>query len=214
MVEIAGPEGRMIVSSIDVVPASKAGAAFWRRLFSRAGVRVGMPEMVWLVPAGIGGRPGADLAVRGRSTQGHWREPGFDDARWRSGTAGFGSPGVMNAKSHTPWNSAEIWLRTTFEWSQTEPPELKLWVYHDEDITVYLNGVLALHRVGHVTEYQSFDLPIEARSDQAGPKPDRSPLYANRRRAVRGRRPGPACRRPECGQTTRPLARWTPPAQP
>ena len=58
MVELAGREGRMIVSSIDVVPASKAGAAFWRRLFSRAGIRVGAPEMIWLVPAGSGGRPG------------------------------------------------------------------------------------------------------------------------------------------------------------
>ncbi len=164
MVEIAGREGGMLVSSIDVVPASKAGAAFWRRLFSRAGIRLGAPEMNWLVPAGTGGKPGATWRYVFDRPDDAWREPGFDDARWRSGTAGFGSPGVMNAKSQTPWNSAEIWLRTTFEWSQTEPPELKLWVYHDEDITVYLNGALALHRVGHATEYQPFDLPIEARA--------------------------------------------------
>ena len=117
----------------------------------------------------------------------------------------------MNAQSHTPWNSAEIWMRTTFEWSQTEPPELTLWVYHDEDISVYLNGVLALHRVGHVTEYQPFELPIEVRSDQARPQLDRGALPANGRCAVCGRRLGPARRRPECGQAPRPLARWTAP---
>jgi hypothetical protein len=50
---------------------------------------------------------------------------------------------------------------------------LKLQVYHDEDIEVFVNGVLALRRGGHVTEYEQFDLPAEA---AAAIKPGRNIL--------------------------------------
>ncbi|MFI5457067.1 MAG: glycoside hydrolase family 2 protein [Isosphaerales bacterium] len=45
LVEIADGNGNLVISSLVVVPASKANAAFWRRLFTRAGVRMGVPSM-------------------------------------------------------------------------------------------------------------------------------------------------------------------------
>jgi beta-galactosidase len=41
LVEMNAGQGRVLVSSIDVVPGAEANAAFWRRLFSNAGVRLG-----------------------------------------------------------------------------------------------------------------------------------------------------------------------------
>jgi len=92
----------------------------------------------------------------------NWRDSGFDDSLWQTGAGGFGGPGVLNAISRTPWETPGIWLRTTFENVAARSGDLKLTVYHDEDVEVYLNGVLALRRAGHVTEYQSFDLQAEA----------------------------------------------------
>jgi hypothetical protein len=148
LVEIDGGDGSVVVSSQDVVPASKANAALWRRLFARAGVRVGVPSMKWLVAAGVDGGPGASWRYTLTRPSNDWTEPGFDDRDWRTGIGGFGNPGVLNAKRQTPWETSEIWLRTSFDGAGTKAGELKFTVYHDEDIEVYLNGILAFRRGG------------------------------------------------------------------
>jgi beta-galactosidase len=173
LLEITRGKGSLILSSLDVVPSSKANTAFWRRLFSRAGVAINAPTLVWLVPAGIDNQPGATWQYVLARPSGNWRETGFDDSTWRTGKGGFGSPSIPNAKTHTLWETSEIWLRATFQSSQPEASGLKLQVYHDEDVEVFVNGVLALRRAGHVTEYEQFDLPPEA---AAAIKPGRNVL--------------------------------------
>ncbi len=39
---------------------------------------------------------------------------------------------------------------------------IQLRVYHDEDIEVYLNGVLATHQTGYVNAYELIDIPAAA----------------------------------------------------
>ena len=89
-----------------------------------------------------------------------WIATVFDDHAWKSGQAGFGN----NGAHHTDWNTADIWVRT--QW--TIPPgnyhDLQLNVFHDEDIQVYLDGVLALKEPGYVNSYDVFPVRPEAKA--------------------------------------------------
>ncbi len=40
---------------------------------------------------------------------------------------------------------------------------MKLWLHHDEDLEVYINGVLAFTAPGYATEYDEYDLNPEGR---------------------------------------------------
>ena len=40
----------------------------------------------------------------------------------------------------TAWDTADIWLRRTFQLSSTDFENLHLRIHHDEDAEVYLNG--------------------------------------------------------------------------
>ena len=87
-----------------------------------------------------------------------WRHPKFDDASWKEGPAGFGAgvPGVR-----TPWKTADIWLRKEFTLS-AKPASPVLRIFHDEDVEVYLNGILACLSGGYLTAYDDFDILPEA----------------------------------------------------
>ncbi|MFO0927114.1 MAG: DUF1793 domain-containing protein [Gemmataceae bacterium] len=87
-----------------------------------------------------------------------WTKPGFDDSGWKSGPSGFGTANTPGAIIGTRWNTADIWLRREVELPATLPPNLHLWVHHDEDIEVYINGVLAARASGYVSEYEALPL--------------------------------------------------------
>jgi hypothetical protein len=71
--------------------------------------------------------------------------PNFDDSAWQSGPGGFGTPGTPAIVFNTPWNTRDIWLRAR----SRSPPSgidlasLQLLVFHDEDVEIYFDGVLA-----------------------------------------------------------------------
>jgi hypothetical protein len=73
-----------------------------------------------------------------------WSGPGFDDASWATGPAGFGSKGTPGSVVRTEW-------------------KLYLLVHHDEDVEVYINGVLAAREEGYVTRYDVFEISAEAK---------------------------------------------------
>ncbi len=84
----------------------------------------------------------------------NWMQPDFDDAAWSTGQGGFGRKGTPNAVVRTFWTTPGIWLRTTFELPAGVRPSGGHWrLYHDEDVTVYLNGREVLKRAGHVSAY-------------------------------------------------------------
>jgi hypothetical protein len=91
-----------------------------------------------------------------------WHQPDFDDSSWKQGPGGFGEPSTPGAVVRTPWKTENIWLRRTFELTETEVTSLHLRIHHDEDAVVYLNGKQIASYEGFLTDYE--DLPLDARA--------------------------------------------------
>ena len=98
-----------------------------------------------------------------------WYLPSFDDSSWKEGPAGFGTnpPGVQ---ARTPWSDTpgDIWIRRTFDMPAGKFDDLQFLTYHDEDIEVYLNGVLAGKADGFTSNY---DLVPITKAGKAALKP-------------------------------------------
>jgi hypothetical protein len=92
-----------------------------------------------------------------------WFKPDFDDSSWQSGPGGFGTAGTPGAVVRTTWNTGAIWLRREVRLPEGPFGELRLQLHHDEDVEVYLNGVLAARLAGYTTGYQEVPISEEAR---------------------------------------------------
>ncbi len=96
-----------------------------------------------------------------------WFKPEFDDAQWHAGKGGFGTrdtPAI--GKLGTEWRTNEIWLRRTFNPGKLTPEQIEsLYIrdYHDEDVKVYINGVLAYEANGFNPGYENRPMTAEAR---------------------------------------------------
>jgi hypothetical protein len=93
----------------------------------------------------------------------NWTAPDFDDSGWKQGPGGFGTHGTPNAVIGTVWKTDDIWLRREFTMPTGTFPDLALLVYHDEDIEIYVNGVLAASEEGFVNSYEPMDISETAR---------------------------------------------------
>jgi len=91
-----------------------------------------------------------------------WFKSDYDAARWQEGVAGFGTTGTPGALIHTIWATDDIWLRRQFTLGNEDLHGLKLEAYHDEDLEVYFNGVLAVKLPGFIDHYEQFDVLPEA----------------------------------------------------
>ena len=56
----------------------------------------------------------------------------------------------------------DIWLRRSFRMAKRPRADVKLALFHDEDVEVHVNGVLACRRRGHVTAYVVEPLSADA----------------------------------------------------
>ncbi len=85
----------------------------------------------------------------------NWYEPTFNDSDWKNGRAPFSGDRKYGG---TFWNSADIWIRRSFNWNDnsTEPYFLKF--YHDDNVKVYLNRNLIYEREGWVDQAEYFEL--------------------------------------------------------
>ena len=82
-----------------------------------------------------------------------WEKPDFDDSAWKSGIAGFGAGNPPGSICKTLWNTPHLWVRRVAE-TTAEPPKVAcLNIHHDEDATVYFNGVKAGRYTGYTTDY-------------------------------------------------------------
>ena len=81
-----------------------------------------------------------------------WFEPDYADADWHTGKAGFGSK-KKTAPIGTAWTSPEIWMRRAFSLEASIDELPGFWIQHDEDVAVYLNGVLAARKKGRQSSY-------------------------------------------------------------
>ncbi|MCX5670643.1 MAG: glycoside hydrolase family 2 [Planctomycetota bacterium] len=89
-----------------------------------------------------------------------WSAPDFDDSSWAEGPAGFGALG-WGAKIGTRWTTSDIWLRKRFT-LKAKPAGPVLRIFHDEDVEVYLNGILACRDGGFLTGYDDFEIDAAA----------------------------------------------------
>ena len=79
-------------------------------------------------------KPGAD-----------WTNAAFNDNSWKTGIAPFGDD-KGNAK--TPWISADIWMRRSFDLGNVDYNKVFLKINHDDNVKVYLNGQLIYQKEG------------------------------------------------------------------
>ncbi|HID23395.1 MAG TPA: hypothetical protein EYP14_13495 [Planctomycetaceae bacterium] len=91
-----------------------------------------------------------------------WMQPDFDDRAWRQGPGGFGRKGTPGAVVRTEWTTDHIWIRRSFELKTPPSDRLCLWIHHDEDAEVFLNGVLAAKIRGYCIEYEDREISPEA----------------------------------------------------
>ena len=106
-----------------------------------------------------------------------WFQPGFDDADWKEGPAGFGTEKTPGTVVRTVWNTDEIWIRRQFDLPAVKTDDLVLLVHHDEDVEIYINGVLALTAEGYTTAYEEFSMAPEARKALRPGKPNVMAVY-------------------------------------
>ncbi len=86
----------------------------------------------------------------------------FNDSSWTSAPGAFGTAGTPGISPNTTWNTGDIWLRRTFVMPTGSYSGLQFLLYHDEDIQVYLNGVLAYSATGYITSYQTASISAAA----------------------------------------------------
>jgi len=88
-----------------------------------------------------------------------WYTTDFDASSWKTGYAAFGGGG------RTSWSSSDIWIRRSFKVSNFDASrlqDLRLWLFHDEDAEIYINGQLAAKMTGYNTKYELWPLLPEA----------------------------------------------------
>ena len=90
-----------------------------------------------------------------------WSTDAFDDKAWKTGPGEFGHDvGHVG----TEWKSADVWLRRTVELPAKLPAKLTVLAFHDEDVEVYVNGVLAAAAKGYGHDYDALPMSPEARA--------------------------------------------------
>jgi hypothetical protein len=93
-----------------------------------------------------------------------WEEPDFDASAWREGESGFGDGKAPGGTVRSDWKTPDIWLRRTIELPASAlTDDLQLLVHHDEDVEIYLNGVLAAKRKGYRRDYEPVPMRPAAR---------------------------------------------------
>ncbi len=91
-----------------------------------------------------------------------WLKSAFDDAKWEQGACGFGSNISTNRIVRTTWKTGDIWLRRKVVLAKADLKTIALKVSHDEDVEIYLNGVLARKSGGRNPDYEEVDMRPEA----------------------------------------------------
>ena len=101
-------------------------------------VFLGRPEF----PIEILLAPGAERPFECKYTEDNpgvdWMKDNFDDSRWKTGKAPFGT-GWDNTAA-TEWKTKDIWVRRQFRLNDLNIDELVLLLRHDDDVEVYING--------------------------------------------------------------------------
>lgn len=99
--------------------------------------------------------------------QGEWFKSAFNDASWKTGPAGFGSKGTPGGNIKTNWTTDNIWMRQEFtlgNLTAEQKDKLVLYIHHDEDCEVYINGVKAAAISGYSSAYTVVPMNAEGKA--------------------------------------------------
>jgi len=91
----------------------------------------------------------------------------FDDNAWSEGFSGFGQGNPPGSKIRTDWHDDAIYLRKIVHignLTEDEKANLKLFIHHDEDFELYINGVLAASGTGYIDYYKVFNISPDAKA--------------------------------------------------
>jgi hypothetical protein len=91
-----------------------------------------------------------------------WFSPTFDAGSWNEGKSGFGTAGTPGSIIGTVWNTSDIWLRREIELSASQIRDAQAWLHHDDNVEVYVNGVLAITLGGWVSDYEAVPFSVAA----------------------------------------------------
>ena len=81
-----------------------------------------------------------------------WMARAFDDSVWQVGEGMFGAENTPGVRLGTAWTSSDIYLRRSFD-LVTMPAEVRLRLYHDEAVKVYINGRQVKSLEGYTTGF-------------------------------------------------------------
>jgi len=92
-----------------------------------------------------------------------WRLPEFDDGAWHTGAAPFVGGKPEGVPARTSWTTPQIWMRQSFDWAGGGAEGLYFVLAHDEDATIFINGVEA----ASVPKYSTGYVMVPVASDAA-----------------------------------------------
>ncbi|MBQ3288208.1 MAG: leucine-rich repeat protein [Kiritimatiellae bacterium] len=92
-----------------------------------------------------------------------WKEPHFDDSGWKRAPGGFGrrerNVQLSRARLNTEWDTKAIFLRKRFTWNGGDVSRAVVDAYHDDDVTIWLNGRLMMTANDSNSDCQPFEIP-------------------------------------------------------
>ncbi|UYZ63127.1 glutaminase family protein [Hymenobacter weizhouensis] len=90
-----------------------------------------------------------------------WEKPAFAATGWKTGPAPFTD---QKDRQGTAWTEGDVWVRRTVTIANPATTgKLRLYMWHDDAVEVYLNGVLLLRQPDWNNGYEYFDVPETAR---------------------------------------------------
>ena len=101
-----------------------------------------------------------------KPSNGNWYSKKFDDGNWKTGEAGFGTKETPGAVVRTVWNTDNIWIRQEFSLgnlSKMDRDNLVLYLHHDDDCEVYINGVKAADAKNYTSGYSMTQIDKSAK---------------------------------------------------
>ena len=94
-----------------------------------------------------------------------WTKKDYKDTSWKEGLAGFGGSNPPGSVVNTAWTTSAIRIRYHLDLTGFTPEQIQALtgrIHHDEDVTVYINGVVAFKETGYLTYYKNVSISQEA----------------------------------------------------
>ncbi len=88
----------------------------------------------------------------------NWTASDFDASGWPEGLSSFATEGTPGAVRNTEWHTSDIWLRREITLPAKKFANLQFYTAHDEDVEIFVNGILASAESGFTTSYTALEI--------------------------------------------------------